>query len=245
MVELDVLRDNLIAITSHEIRGPLTAMITGAETIRKRGDKLSEAEHDRLIHMITQQGSQLARLVDDLMLSSELEAGGLAIKPELCPLESSVQRALEGASTKRRAHQLEVFVEPLLCEVDAYRISQMLRNLIENAFKYTPDRTRVSVAARRVDGGVELEVTDDGPGIPAEKRDQLFEAFSRMEETAAGKEGVGLGLYVVSQLATAMDARIDLSSSSRGTTFTIRIPCRTEPIEHRRMGIISSQEEGI
>lgn len=241
LVELDALRERLIAITSHEIRGPLTAMIAAAEAMRRRGDHLSLDERSRLLEMISQQGNHLARLAEDLMLSSEVEVG-LAIHPEMTELELSVQRALEAAATKRRAHQLEVFVEPIRCEVDGYRVSQMLRNLIENAYKYTPDRTRVTVAGRAVDGGVELEVTDDGPGIAHDHRDQLFEAFTRMGETTAGKEGVGLGLYVVSQVATAMKARLDLSSSTRGTTFTIRIPCRTEPIEHRRMGLITNEE---
>ena len=241
LIELDRLRDRLIAITSHEIRGPLTAMIAAAEAMRRRGDQLGEEERARLLEMISQQGNQLARLVEDLMLSSEVEAG-LVIQSEWSELEQVVQRALEGAAPKRRAHQLEVFVEPLRCEIDGYRVSQMLRNLIENAYKYTADRSRVMVAGRAVDGGIELEVADDGPGIGVDHKDQLFEAFSRMEETAAGKEGVGLGLYVVSQLASAMGARLDLASSSRGTTFTIRIPCRVEPIEHRRMGLITTEE---
>lgn len=241
LVELDGLRERLIAITSHEIRGPLTAMIAAAEAMRRRGENLSLEERSRLLEMISQQGNQLARLAEDLMLSSEVEVG-LAIRPEMTELEQTVQRALEAATTKRRSHQLEIFVEPIRCEIDGYRVSQVLRNLIENAYKYTPDTTRVTVTGRAVDGGVELEVADDGPGIALDHRDQLFEAFRRMEETTAGKEGVGLGLYVVSQLATAMKARLDLSSSSRGTTFTIRIPCRTEPIEHRRMGLITNEE---
>ena len=240
-VELDGLRERLIAITSHEIRGPLTAMIAAAEAMRRRGEHLSVDERSRLLELISQQGNQLARLAEDLMLSSEVEVG-LTIHPEMVELEQAVQRALEAAATKRRDHQLEVFVEPLRCEIDGYRVSQMLRNLVENAFKYTPDRTRVAVAGRAVDGGLELEVANEGPGIAQDHREQLFEAFSRMEETSAGKEGVGLGLYVVSQLAAAMNGRLDLSSSSRGTTFTIRIPCRTEPIEHRRMGLITNEE---
>jgi signal transduction histidine kinase len=240
LVELDQLRERLIAITSHEIRGPLTAIIAASEAMRRRGDQLGVEERNRLLEMISQQGNQLARLAEDLMLSSEVEVG-LTIKPEMTDLEQAVQRALEAAAPKRRDHQLEVFVEPVRAEIDGYRVSQMLRNLIENAYKYTPDRTRVTVAGRTVDGGLGLEVSDDGAGISPDHREQLFEAFSRMEETTAGREGVGLGLYVVSQLAAAMNARLDLASSSRGTTFTIRIPCGTEPIAHRRMGLISTE----
>lgn len=242
LIELDHLRDRYVAITSHEIRGPLTTIIAGIDTLRRHPEKLNDESRDRLLNMVAQQGRQLSRLVDDLMISSEVEAGQLVVEPEMTDLDEAVQRALEAAGTRRRSHQLEVFVEPLRCEIDGFRVSQMLRNLIENAYKYTPDRTNVKVSGRATEDGIELEVVDDGPGIPEEKRGILFEAFSRLRETAAGTEGVGLGLYVVSQLTAAMDARLDVASSSRGTTFTIRIPCRVEPIAQLRMGIISSEE---
>ena len=117
---------------------------------------------------------------------------------------------------------------------------------MENAYKYTPDRTRVAVTARATGDGVLVEVMDDGPGIPTEKRDQLFEAFSRIHETAAGREGVGLGLYVVSQLVAVMDGRLDLASSSKGTTFTIYIPCDHQPSGRPRMGLVTARdEEGV
>ncbi|HWL65632.1 MAG TPA: ATP-binding protein [Actinomycetota bacterium] len=241
LIEHDRLRDRNVAITSHEIRSPLTAVIAATDVLKRKGDEIEPAKRDRLLEIMSQQGRQLARLVDDLMISSELQAGELLITIEMSDLESAVQRGLEGAAPKRRAHQLEVFVDPIRCEIDEYRVAQILRNLIENAYKYTPDRSRVTVSGHATDEGIELEVADDGPGIPLEKRDLLFEAFRRMEETSAGKEGVGLGLFVVSQLAAAMDALIDLASSTRGTTFTIRIPCRVETIEHRRMGVISGE----
>jgi K+-sensing histidine kinase KdpD len=120
---------------------------------------------------------------------------------------------------------------------------QITRNLVENAYKYTPDRTRVAVTARATADGVLVEVMDDGPGIPTEKRDQLFEAFSRIHETAAGREGVGLGLYVVSQLVAVMDGRLDLASSSKGTTFTIYIPCKRRPTGKPQMGLVTVEDD--
>ena len=114
---------------------------------------------------------------------------------QLLKLRGTIAQAVEAAASKRRQHQLEMFVEPLECKLDASRLGQIVRNLVENAYKYTPDRTRVSVTAQEARDGILLEVSDDGPGIPVEKRSQLFEAFSRIEETAAGKEGVGLGLF--------------------------------------------------
>jgi signal transduction histidine kinase len=244
LAEVDQLKDRFLAITSHEIRGPLTAIIAGVDTVRKRYQSLTPEQHDRLLEMVASQGHQLARLVDDLQITSQIQSNQLALHPNWTDLERTIDQALEAAASKRRHHQLEVFVEPMECQVDASRIGQIVRNLVENAYKYTPDRTRVSITAKRISGGIEIEVTDHGTGIPAEKRDKLFEAFTRIEETTAGQEGVGLGLYVVSQLVAAMKGRIDIASSARGTSFTIAIPCETGvmPVEGHRLGLVRDEE---
>lgn len=243
LAEVDRLKDRFLAITSHEIRGPLTAIIAGVDTIRKRSARLTPEQHDRLLEMIALQSNQLARLVDDLSITSQIQSGQLALQTEEADLEQTVTGALDAAASKRRQHQLEVFVEPLSANMDSSRVGQIIRNLVENAYKYTPDRSRVSVAVRAHGKDLEIKVGDDGPGIPAGKRDKLFEAFSRIEETAAGQEGVGLGLYVVSQLVAAMKGRIDLQSSSRGTTFTISIPCETKPLGTARLGLVAPGTE--
>ena len=245
LAEVDRLKDRFLAITSHEIRGPLTAIIAGVDTIRKRSARLTPEQHDRLLEMIALQSNQLARLVDDLSITSQIQSGQLTLQSEEAGLEQTITGALEAAASKRRQHQLEVFVEPLKADMDASRVGQIVRNLVENAYKYTPERSRVSVSARSHGRDLEIKVADDGPGIPAGKRDQLFEAFSRIEETAAGQEGVGLGLYVVSQLVAAMNGRIDLQSSSRGTTFTISIPCETKPSGAARLGLVTNASEEV
>ncbi|MBW3594008.1 MAG: HAMP domain-containing histidine kinase, partial [Actinobacteria bacterium] len=240
-VELDHLKDRYIAITSHEIRGPVSTMITAVETVRSRWDKLDPQRRDHLLEMVYLQGRELDRLVQDLFISAEMQGGGLNLQPEWVELDSTIKRAVEAAGGKRRAHLLELFVDPVRVELDPYRVTQIVRNLVENAYKYTHDRTRVVVSAKGVSGGVQIEVRDDGEGIPRDKRDKLFEAFSRIEETAAGQEGVGLGLYVVSQLVAAMNGRIDLQSSSRGTTFSIFLPCATAPLGKAHIGLVDDE----
>lgn len=238
LAEFDRLKDRFLAVTSHEIRGPVTAIIAGVDTIRRRGDRLTPEQHTRLLDMVAQQGNQLARLVDDLLVTSQLQRGKLALHEDWADLQSIIDHALEGAASKRRDHMLEVFVEPLRCRFDGARVSQVVRNLVENAFKYTPDRTAVRVSAKTEASGIVIRVRDEGEGIPEEKRHQLFEEFSRIEETAAGREGVGLGLYVVSQLTAAMNGRIDLASSSAGTTFSIYLPCDVEPGARPALNVI-------
>nr|MDQ3958613.1 ATP-binding protein [Actinomycetota bacterium] len=185
--------------------------------------------------------AQLSRLVDDLLITSQLQGGKLALHPARCDLQATVQQAIEAAGSKRGGHTLEVFVEPLHCVIDSSRVVQIVRNLVENAYKYTPPRAMVSVTASAEEGGVSIEVADDGPGIPPEKRAELFEAFSRVEETAAGREGVGLGLFVVSQLVEAMKGRIDVASSSQGTCFAIHIPCETMAADAPRLAVVEPE----
>ncbi|HVF53952.1 MAG TPA: ATP-binding protein [Actinomycetota bacterium] len=239
--EFDKMKDRFIAVTSHEIRGPLTAIIAGVDTVRKKGDRLSPEQNEHLLAMVQQQGGQLARLVDDLLVTSQLQTGTIALDPMWGDLESVVREALDAAAGKRRTHHLEVFIEPLECELDRARLGQIIRNLVENAYKYTPDDSTVRVTGSRSEDGIAIEVSDDGEGIPQNKRDQLFDAFSRIAETSAGRDGVGLGLYVVSHLTAAMGGRIDLRSSSRGTTFVIDLPCDARP-PHAvpKLGIVES-----
>lgn len=241
LAELDRLKDRFLAVTSHEIRGPLTAIIGGIDTIRTRGAALTPEQREGMLEMTAQQGKQLARMVDDLLITSQLQGGNLKLHPHPCNLHETIQQAVDAAASKRRDHRLEVFVEPLTCVLDGARVSQVVRNLVENAYKYTPKRSRVSVIAGAEPGGIEIKVEDDGPGIPADKRETLFDAFTRVDETAAGREGAGLGLFVVGQLVEAMGGRIDLSSSTDGTCFAIHVPCETSALAAPRLSVVERE----
>ena len=238
LAEADRVKDRFLAITSHEFRGPLTAIIMGVSTVAQRRDRLSTQQLDKLLEMVAGQGGHLARLVDDLLITSQLQSQQMSLQPAWCDLQVTIDRALDAASSKRRAHQLEVFVEPISCVLDEARLGQVVRNLVENSYKYSPDRTRVAVTAEGEEDGLLIRIADEGPGLPVERREELFEAFSRVHETSIGKDGVGLGLFVVSQLVSAMEGSIDLKSSSNGATFTIHLPCETRPSDTPTLGLV-------
>jgi len=242
LAEADRIKDRFLAITSHEFRGPLAAIIMGVDTVSRRRDRLSPEQLDKLLEMVSSQGKQLARLVDDLLITSQLQTHQLNLQPAWCDLQVAIDRAVDAAESKRKAHQLEMFVEPLSCVLDEARIGQVVRNLVENAYKYAPDRTRVAVTAKAEDEGIILVVADEGPGLPEDRREELFEAFSRIHETSAGKDGVGLGLFVVSQLIGAMDGRIDLKSSRAGATFSIHVPCEMRPTNAPTLGLVAGDQ---
>lgn len=240
--ELDRLKDRFLATTSHELRGPLTAIIGGVDTVLARGDRLTPEQRNRMLEMVSNQSHQLARLVEDLQVTSQAQSHKLSLRVETADLEGTVRQALDAAEAHRRGHHLDLYVEPVDCRMDPARVGQIMRNLVENAYKYSPERSRVSVAARTTPTGIALTVADAGPGIPEEKRDELFEAFSRIEETAAGRTGVGLGLYVVSELVDAMGGTIDLVSSPKGTSFTIHLPVEIER-GGAALGLVRTRDE--
>jgi signal transduction histidine kinase len=228
LADLDRLKDRFLATTSHELRGPLTAIIGGVDTVLARADRLTPEQHDRMLEMVSNQSHQLSRLVEDLQVTSQAQSHKLSLRVEKADLEETVRQALDAAESHRRGHHLDLYVEPVDCRMDPARVGQIVRNLVENAYKYSPERSRVSVTAKTTATGIVVTVADRGPGIPEGKRNELFEAFSRIEETARGKTGVGLGLYVVSELVEVMEGRIDLVSSPQGTSFTIHLPCEVE-----------------
>ena len=135
LAEVGQLKDRFLAITSHEIRGPLTAIIAGVDTVWGRGYRLTADQRERLLAMISRQGHHVSRLVDDLLVSSQLQAGKLALQPDWAELPATIDGALEAAAPKRQGHRLEVDIEPLTCRIDSSRVEQIVRNLVENAYK--------------------------------------------------------------------------------------------------------------
>lgn len=225
LAEANHVRERLLAVTSHEFRGSLTAIGTSAATVREHRERLSGERADRLLTSIEGQVGQLLRLVDDLLVSAEFSDGVIELEPVWREVKTSVDVALDAASRHRDGHPVEVYVEPLACRFDHDRMSQVLRNLVENAYKYSPSGTPVAVKVEAASDGVLLQVSDHGPGIPAEHRERLFEPYRRgPAEEAAGS---GLGLYVVHRIVVAAGGAVDVRSSSSGTSFTVRLPCET------------------
>jgi signal transduction histidine kinase len=225
----------------------LTAITGAAHALRLRIDG-SRPERAALLSMVSRQSRHLGMLIEDLLVTAQLRSDGVTLRSEWTELESVVERAVETAASKRRDHRLQVVIEPLRCKIDASRTAQILHNLIENAYKYTPERSTVWVAAKTLEGELVLEVADDGDGIPAEHDDALFEPFSRSVGASSKTEGIGIGLYVVRRLVEVMGGRIDLASSSKGTTFTIHIPCEVVSEEPSRLSLVEGAtlyEQGL
>lgn len=219
------MRERLVATSSHEFRGPLAAISSGVQTVRRGLERLDPDRVRAMLDEVLRQSAHLQRLSDDLLAVARAQTEHLGLRAEPGALGETVRLAVAAAAPYRRGHLLEVQTSDVVCVLDHERLRQVVRNLVENAFKYTPDGGRVSVRAVHDGANVELTVADSGPGIPAAAQARVFEPFGRREDAIGSEvEGMGMGLYLVQQIVEAMGGALDLRSSSTGSEFIVRVP---------------------
>jgi len=231
--ELDAMKSDFVAIASHELRTPLTAMQGSIKTLSHRHE-LTQDERDALFDMLNRQSDRLARLVEDLLMVSNIEGDRVGLRIEPTDLHAVVDTMREELGA--RAARVSCAIGPELTGVmtDKQRFGQIARNLVENALKFSPEDTVVRVSIHKGADGLLLEVSDDGRGIAAEDIPRLFDRFYQVGGALRRVgEGFGLGLYITHRLVEALGGRITVDSElERGTTFRIWFPdAREAPAE--------------
>ena len=219
-----------VADASHELRTPLAGIRGHAELALRTGDLGPEAR--AALGRVEAESQRMSRLVDDLLLLARLDAGRPLARE---PVDLS-RLAIDATSDARVAgpgHRwvLDLPTEPVTVEGDQYRLHQVMANLLSNARNHTPPGTTVTVRlAGSADGGAELSVTDDGPGIPADRQDGVWERFARGDGSRSRKAGgTGLGLAIVRAVVNAQHGRIVLASEPGQTSFRIWLPTASGP----------------
>ena len=224
--EAERLRRNMTADIAHELRTPLSNIQGYLEAIR---DGLVEPSPET-IDTIHGQALHLSRLVEDLRLLAQVEAGALQLQLSPVRIDELLQASVEAVRPRADADgvNLNLNVEPSLpkAHVDATRISQVVGNLLENAITHTPEEGSVSVSARESEGWVEVAVADTGAGIAAEDLPRLFDRFYRADPSRdRSTGGAGLGLTIARRLAEAHGGNIEVESVlGEGSRFTVRLP---------------------
>lgn len=219
-----------VSTVSHELRTPLTSIKGFADTILRAGNKLDLANQRRYVGIIKDQADRLTRLVEDLLAVSRLEARKLQLTIRALDLKEAIQRVIRNLFERLHDHTIVDKSPPGLPAVwaDADRLEQILTNLIDNAIKYSPAGTTVTINARESathPNMVEFSVTDQGAGIAAEHLPHIFSKFSRAENPLTRQtEGTGLGLYITRSLVLALGGQINVESGSSGTIFTVSLP---------------------
>ena len=219
-------RRNLTADVAHELRTPLSNIQGYLEAIKDGVVQPTPGTIDT----IHGQAMHLSRLVEDLRLLAQVEAGALVLELHPTGVEELLQSCVEAvrprADAKEVGLNLELAHSLPTVELDTTRISQVVDNLLENAITHTPEGGSVTVSANAVDGDIEIAVADTGPGIAPEELSRLFERFYRADPSRdRSTGGAGLGLTIARRLVEAHGGTIEVSSVvGEGTRFTIRLP---------------------
>lgn len=224
---LESLRRDFVANASHELRTPVTAIRSAAETLGAIPPKDVEASH-RFLAIVERNAERLQHLIDDLLDLSKIESRELALSAEPTDVaevaEHVVALLAERAARSKTTIRIRFAPDLPRAKADARALEQVLQNLLDNAIKYCPNAS-VLVSGERKDDRIIVYVSDRGPGIEAKHLDRLFERFYRVD---AGRSrqlgGTGLGLSIVKHLLEAMNGSIDVKSEvGEGTTFTITL----------------------
>lgn len=235
---LERMKDEFVLTASHELRSPLTSVQGFAELLLLEKDQLSE-KHTETVEIIIDNTRHLVRLLNDLLDLARSDAGRLTINPVRCeigPIVAGAARLIMGL-TNSRQQRLEVEIESDLPQVSVEpdRITQVLVNLLTNATEYCPEDSTIKVTASAVGSEVEVAVTDDGPGIPPDQRDHVFDRFTRGEAGMTQRVGgTGLGLAISKSLIELHGGAIGVTSKEgEGATFRIVLPALStrEPVE--------------
>jgi PAS domain S-box-containing protein len=226
---LERARADFVTTASHELRTPLTAVYGSIRTLIDREDELSEPIRRRLLKMIEQESEHLAQIVDQLLVTAQIDRGRLRMEERDCNVAELCASVLEAAeSRKPESIRLELVAppatRPLRC--DPPRLKQVLVNLVENAIKYSPEGGRIEVRIADTPDRLRIDVQDEGLGIPPSEQARIFEKFYRLDaEMTRGVGGSGLGLYISREIVEQMGGLLSVRSRrGAGSTFTVTLP---------------------
>jgi signal transduction histidine kinase len=233
LLELDTLKDEFISLVSHELRTPLTSIRGYLELLLDDGRL--DAEQRGFLGIMDRNSNRLLGLVSDLLMLTQIEAGGLEFELGPVDLEEVVQECIETALPTAEASGIELGVSTeRLPTVRGHRLRlvQVLDNLISNALKFTPRGGRVDVRLSVLDGAALIEVQDTGLGIAESEQEQLFERFFRSTRaTQNAIPGTGLGLTISKAIVERHGGRIELESDEGvGTTVRVTLPLSTQKL---------------
>ena len=227
----DRLRDEFISLLAHEFRTPLTSVRSYVDLLLRHGSDVAPTERQQFLSIVSAQVQRLGLLINDLLNLSRLRTGRL----DLCIEDHQVAEVIDELGTATRAMDviankrilIQGVPDDALVACDRDRLVEILLKLVGNSLKYTPEDARIEVRCAVDERTVSFEVTDNGPGVPEEDRDLVFEPFYRTRAIGqSDQEGTGLGLYLCREFARRMEGNLRLESpgDNGGARFTLELP---------------------
>jgi signal transduction histidine kinase len=235
-------KDDFLAMLGHELRNPLSPIVTALHVMRLRDNETFHRERS----LIERQVQHLVRLVDDILDVSRITRGRIELKRERIELSEIVAKAVEMASPliEQRQHELAVDVpRGLVLEADAVRMAQVVGNLLNNAAKYTEPHGTITVLGRREGREIVLRVRDTGIGLSAEVLPRVFDLFVQERQAIdRAQGGLGLGLAIVRTLVELHGGRVEARSEGhgRGSEFVLRLPAAQRQKQAKLIEVLAS-----
>jgi two-component system sensor histidine kinase KdpD len=238
----DKLKTALLNAVSHDLKTPLASIVASAGSLLQEDVSWTDEERREFARAIEDAAGYLNRLVSNLLDLSRIEAGALRPDKDWYDVGALIDDVLGRSRPLTAQHQVVVAVPDDLPPVplDYLEIGDVLFNLVENATKHTAAGTEIRISARQIEGEVQIEVADRGPGMPPQEIQRLFDPFYRVKTTELHSKGMGLGLAVARGLVEANGGRIWAENRSEGGArfvFTlpldVREPLQTDQQEHR------------
>jgi signal transduction histidine kinase len=219
-------KDDFISIAAHELRTPLTSVQGFAEVLARRAARGGHADLIDIVSKLAQQVSRLTTLVQELLDVSRLQTGNLVFDLQPVALNALVHDVVAEIQPLAPDHCLVIAeTEPVIVRADAPKTAQVVRNLLVNAIKYSPEADRVIVRVTHDDSVGRVWVQDFGVGIPVEEQERVFERFGRVQATRGRFPGLGLGLYITKGLVEGQGGTIAVESRPHaGATFSFTLP---------------------
>jgi two-component system sensor histidine kinase KdpD len=225
----DLVKTALLRAVSHDLRSPLTSITTAIGALRNDELVFTDADRRELLETIAVDADRLARLVADLLDLSRLEAGAAEPEPEVWSVDELVR---ELVLDHRLADRVDVAGETSFVNVDPVQVQRVLANLIENAMKFSPPGAQVHVRVTATSQEAIVRIVDQGPGLPEDELERVFEPFYR--RTGGSSSGAGLGLAIARGFAAANEGRVWAESRpGQGATFALALPVVEVPAELR------------
>jgi len=239
--EMNDVKDTLLHAVSHDLKGPLAGILGAMQTIRRDDElHLTADEREALYEVIEHSGRKMNRLIDDLLDLDRIDRG--KVHPQRRPTDvGELARRVVSDTAQLDDHPVRVRADAVMVEVDPSKVERVIENLLVNAARYTPPGTAVLVQVTARPDGIDLVVEDDGPGIPDELKDVLFEPF-RQGEDSSGR-GMGIGLSLVQRFAELHggSARIE-DAATGGARFVIELPGAVTPLGKATDGLVAEPQ---
>ena len=226
--EAERLRGALLTSLSHDLKTPLASILGSANSLREYGNLFDKKARDELVGTIEEEAGRLSRFVANLLDMTRLEAGAIELKREASDMSEIIGAAVHRMKALLEGFKLHYDIEPELplVDLDVLLMEQVLINLFDNAAKYAPAASTITIVAKRDNGSVRIQVIDEGPGIPEDRLTRIFEKFHRVNGGDRQRAGTGLGLAICRGFVEAMGGTIVAANRPDrcGAIFTVELP---------------------